>query len=106
VPSTCPTIVCSGWSVSESLVARATPKSMTFGTGRSSTIETSTLEGFRSRWMMPFWCACWIASQTSRNSSTRLRVPSSCASQNSWIGRPGTYSIAKYGRPFSARPPS
>ena len=24
-----------------------------------------------SRWMMPFWCACWMAWQTGMNSSSR-----------------------------------
>jgi hypothetical protein len=30
-------------------------------------------EGFRSRWMMPFWCACWRATQT-RAKSHEARV--------------------------------
>ena len=41
--------------------ARATPKSSTFGWPDSS---TRMLPGFRSRWMMPRWCACCTASQT------------------------------------------
>ena len=32
--------------------------------GRPSTVVTSTLPGFRSRWMMPFVCACWTAVHT------------------------------------------
>ena len=45
-------------------MALATPKSMTLGTGLSSWRVTRMLEGFRSRWMMPFWWACWTAWQT------------------------------------------
>ena len=37
---------------------------MTFGTGTPSCIVTSMFEGLMSRWMMPFWCACWTAWQT------------------------------------------
>ena len=35
--------------------------------------ETSTLAGFRSRWMMPRSCACWTAWQTAMTSSMRAR---------------------------------
>ena len=45
-------------SVSACVVAFATPKSITFGIGRSSRTVTRTFEGFRSRWMIPFWWAC------------------------------------------------
>ena len=58
-------------SVSFTSVALATPKSMTFGVGRPSTSVTSTLPGFRSRWMIPFWWACCTAWQTATNSSSR-----------------------------------
>jgi hypothetical protein len=44
--------------------ALATPKSITLGTGFSSNWATSTFDGFKSRWMIPFWWACWIAWQT------------------------------------------
>src|SRR5262245_4037252 len=30
-----------------------------FGTGLPSYTATSTFDGLRSRWMIPFWCACW-----------------------------------------------
>ena len=49
----------------------ATPKSITFATGWSSCRVTRMFDGLRSRWMMPFWCACWTAAQTCRNSSRR-----------------------------------
>ena len=48
-------------------VALAMPKSITFGTGTPSCSVTSTLDGFRSRWMTPFWCACCTAWQTGTN---------------------------------------
>ena len=34
-----------------------------------------------SRWMIPFWWACWIAWQTGTNSSSRCRGVSRCSSQ-------------------------
>jgi hypothetical protein len=43
-------------------------------------------EGLMSRWMMPFWCACWMAWQTGMNSSSRWRVESFCLSQYSVMG--------------------
>jgi hypothetical protein len=46
-------------------VALATPKSMTFTTARSSCNVTRTLDGLMSRWIIPFWCACCTAWQTS-----------------------------------------
>ena len=55
----------------ENSVALATPKSMTLGIGRPSTSVTSTLLGFRSRWMIPFWWACCTAWQTATNNSRR-----------------------------------
>ena len=54
-------------------VALATPKSMTFGTGLSSIQRDRTLFGLISRWMIPFWWACWIAWQTGTKSSSRSR---------------------------------
>ena len=38
-------------------VARWRP-SITLGTGVASCSVTSTFDGFRSRWITPFWCAC------------------------------------------------
>ena len=46
------------------------------GIGRSSRMVTMMFDGFRSRWMIPFWCACWTARQTSMNSSSRPSVES------------------------------
>ena len=75
-------------SVSFSSVALATPKSITFGVGRPSTSVTSTLPGFRSRWMIPFWWACCTAWHTATNSSSRASTDSRCASQYSVSGTP------------------
>ena len=61
--------------------------------------STSTFDGLMSRWMMPFWCACWIAWQTGTNSSRPLAVSSFSWSQYSVIGTPLTNSITKYGVP-------
>jgi hypothetical protein len=61
VPTTPPKPVSMVCSVSGWPVAFATPKSITFGTGLSSYSATSTFDGLMSRWMIPFWCACWIA---------------------------------------------
>ena len=55
-------------------VALAMPKSMIFGWAFPSTSETRMFEGFRSRWMMAFWCACWTPSHTSMNSLSRSSV--------------------------------
>ena len=38
-------------------------------------LSTRMLLGFRSRWTIPFWCACSTASQIRANSSSRSRVP-------------------------------
>ena len=57
-------------------MALAMPKSMTLGTGLPSWSVTSTLEGLRSRWMIPFWWACCTAWQTWTNSSSRSRIVS------------------------------
>ena len=51
---------------------------MTFGVGRPSTSVTRTFPGFRSRWMIPFWWACWTAWQTDTNSSSRAFTVSRC----------------------------
>ena len=34
---------------------------MIFGAGLPSISVTRMLDGFKSRWMMAFWCACWTA---------------------------------------------
>ena len=59
--------------VSSVFVALAMPKSITLGTGTPSCIVTSTFLGLMSRWMMPFWWACWIAWQTLVNRPSRAR---------------------------------
>ena len=68
---------------------------MTFGTGLPSYRATRTLEGLRSRWMIPFWWACWTAWQTGMNSSSRSRGVSCCSSQYWVIGTPLTSSMTK-----------
>ena len=60
-----------------------------------------TLDGLMSRWMIPFWWACWIAWQTGTNSSSRSRGVRWLSSQYLVIGTPWTSSMTKYGRPFS-----
>ena len=74
--------------------------------GRPSWSVTRTLDGLTSRWMIPFWCACWIAWQTGTNSSNRCRGVKVFASQYSVIGTPWTSSMTKYGRPLSVVPAS
>ena len=62
------------FSVSCCPVALATPKSITFGhRRRRRAASTSTFDGLRSRWMIPFWWACCTAWQTGTNSSSRCR---------------------------------
>jgi hypothetical protein len=61
VPISAPVCVYSVFCVSCWLVALAMPKSMTLGTGWPSKIVTRMFVGLRSRWMMPFWWACWMA---------------------------------------------
>ena len=58
VPIICRCSVKSVFWVSSVLVAFATPKSITFGTGTLSCSVTMTLLGLMSRWMIPFWWAC------------------------------------------------
>ena len=48
-------------------MALATPKSITLGTACWSYSATRMFDGLMSRWMIPFWCACWMAWQTGRN---------------------------------------
>ena len=74
VPTTAPNSVNIVFSVSGLPVALATPKSITFGTGRPSYRATRTFDGFRSRWMIPFWWACWTAWQTGRTAPAVPRV--------------------------------
>ena len=59
-----------------------------------------------SRWMIPFWCACWIAWQTGTNSSNRCRSVSRRSSQKRVMGTPLTNSMTKKGRPLSMAPAS
>ena len=47
-------------SVSRPCVALAMPKSITLGTGTPSCRVTRMFDGLMSRWMMPFWWACWM----------------------------------------------
>ena len=44
---------------------------MTFGTGSPSWLSTRMFVGFKSRWMIPFWCACCTAEQIWRKSVRR-----------------------------------
>jgi serine/threonine protein kinase len=53
-------------------IALATPKSIIRGIGFPSTSHTRIFEGFRSRWMIAFWCACCTPSQTWTNISSGL----------------------------------
>ncbi len=62
------------FSVSRWFVALATPKSITFGTGLPSATVTRTFDGLTSRWITPFWWACWMAAHTWRNRASRPRV--------------------------------
>ena len=72
VPTTAPNCVDSVPSVSLPAVALATPKSMTCGTGRPSISVTRMFAGFKSRWTIPFWCACCTAWQIGTNSQETL----------------------------------
>ena len=63
------------------LVALARPKSITLGTGMPSWFSTRMFVGFRSRWMIPFWCACCTAEQICRKSARRSGKPRRCWSQ-------------------------
>ena len=102
----CSKAVKSVWSVRRPSVALAMPKSITFGMGTPSWSVTRMLDGLRSRWMMPFWCACWIAWQTCENSSSRWAVDRLYWSQKSVILTPRTSSMTKNGRPASVAPAS
>ncbi len=95
VPTIIPSRVIAGPPSDVSPVALAMPKSITLSAGAPSRRATSTLEGLMSRWMTPFWCACWMASQAWRNSPSRSRSGSCSASANAVIGTPGTCSMAK-----------
>ena len=74
VPIICAKPVNSVLSVSCCPIALATPKSITLTTGVPSCSVTRTLDGLRSRWMIPFWWACCTAWQTGTNSSSRSRA--------------------------------
>ena len=57
-----------------------------------------------SRWMIPFWWACWTAWQTWHEQLQPLAQRQSwCSSQYSVIGTPATNSMTKYGRPAVGR---
>ena len=64
VPIICPYAVNSVFSVNGWLRALATPKSITFATGLPSSSVTMMFDGFKSRWITPFWWACCTALQT------------------------------------------
>jgi hypothetical protein len=49
--------------------------------------------------MIAWRCACWTASQTSRNSRSRSAIVDACVSQYAVSGRPSTYSITNQGVP-------
>ena len=106
VPTTAPNWVDIDSSVSLPAVALATPKSITFGTGLPSIIVTRMFAGLRSRWTIPFWCACCTAWQIGTKSSSRSRGVSLASSQNLFSGRPLTSSITKNGWPSGVSPPS
>ena len=106
VPTIEPNWVNSVRSVSRWSVALAMPKSITLGTGLPSIPVTRTFDGLISRWMIPFWCACWIAWQTGTNSSSRSRGESRASSQYWVIGMPLISSMTKNGRPLSVAPAS
>jgi hypothetical protein len=74
VPTIWPNCVSNVFSTAHLSVAFAIPKSITLGTGAPSCYITSTFDGFRSRWITPFRCACWTARQTARNSASRSPV--------------------------------
>ena len=62
---------------------------MIFGTGNPSRSLTRMLDGFRSRLMMPFWCACCTPSHTCKNSAIRWGVVRWCRLQYDVIASPG-----------------
>ena len=106
VPTIWPNCVSSVFSTAHLSVAFAMPKSITLGTGAPSCSITSTFDGFRSRWITPFWCACWTARQTARNNASRSLVVIRLRSQYWVMGAPSMYSITKYGRPLVVAPAS
>ena len=103
VPTIWPNCVSNVFSTAHLSVAFAMPKSITLGTGAPSCSVTSTFDGFRSRWITPFWCACWTARQTARNNASRSLVVIRLRSQYWVMGAPSMYSITKYGRPLAGR---
>src|SRR6266481_880280 len=99
-PYSCVSCTCCSSCLVSSL---ATPKSSsrTWPAG-----VTRMFEGFRSRWITRCACAYCTASSTCWNSLMRSRNPSRRASHQSVRGWPGTYSIARYGRPSEVAPAS
>ncbi len=74
--------------------ARAMPKSITFGPSEAS----STLPGFRSRWMIPAAWIVWRASATPPTSSSTVSTGSGpWPRTTSERDRPGTYAVASHG---------
>jgi hypothetical protein len=47
---------------------------MIVGIGFPSVTRTRMLLGLRSRWITPFWCACWTPLQTATKSSRRWKI--------------------------------
>ena len=86
-PSACSGLMYSGVPARSSAASPASdaaiamPKSMIFGAGRPSSVSTSRLPGFRSRWTTPLWCACCTPSQTRMNNATRSSSDSRCSRQ-------------------------
>ena len=52
--------------MSFSSTALAIPKSITLATGFPSWHGSRMFDGLMSRWITPFWWACWTARQTNR----------------------------------------
>ena len=76
-------------------VALAIPKSITLQAGTPSCAVARMFDGLMSRWMTPFWWACYTARQTWANNSSRCRTPRRFSSQYWVIGTPVTSSITK-----------
>ena len=107
VPTADPSKVRASGTANAASRALATPKSMMRTRGRpSSSDDTSTLAGLRSRWMTPRRCACSTASQACIASATRSRTPSPRSRAKSVTGSPATNAIANHGRPSGSSPES
>ena len=82
------------------------PKSITFGIGAPSCSITSTFDGFRSRWITPFWCAWWTAAADREEQGEPFLGGHPLAVAILGDGAPSMYSMTKYGRPFAVAPAS